>query len=88
MTLERVLKLSHSFLVKRPPIPYKNGRKKYVLTCFLNNLVHFYMMFSLVKKLADPEYSTIFLKPFLKLQTDVAKKTYKIFEIQIYSQEF
>ena len=46
---ERILKLSNSFLVKRPPHPPKNGKNKFVLKCFLGHFECFKQLFFLVE---------------------------------------
>ena len=65
--LERVLKLSHSLLVKRPPTPLKMEKNKFVLKCFLGHFECFKQLFFLVENwpiLTPPlvENSTNFFK--------------------------
>ena len=52
--LERVLKLSHSLLVKRPPTPPKNGKKVCLKMLFRQFQVFLTYVF-LSGKLADPD---------------------------------
>ena len=42
---ERILKLSNSFLVERPPIPLKIEKNKFVLKCFLGHFECFKQLF-------------------------------------------
>ena len=46
---ERILKLSNSVLVKRPPTPLKMEKNKFVLKCFLGHFECFKQLFFLVE---------------------------------------